>query len=152
MPRSSRRRIRLVTVIGGLRPCRARLGRPDLRRFSTSNGCQNHTVLPYAATSANSRSAMCCRPHLSEGVEAPFVHASVDRSQVLACPAIPARDDAAASTASHPNVRDDRDTSLSRDGMARDKPVIWVRRKSKYFCEWGWTARSPVWLQLDRCG
>jgi hypothetical protein len=48
-------------------------------------------------------------------------------------PCNPARDDAAASTASHPNVRDDRDTPLSRDGMAWDKPVIWVRKKRKYF-------------------
>jgi hypothetical protein len=86
--------------------------------------------LPSAATFTNPRSAMCCRPHFSQGVEAPFVHAPVDRSQAFAqskaCPAIPARDDAAASTASHPNVRDDRDTSLSRDGMGRDKQVIWV--------------------------
>jgi hypothetical protein len=43
------------------------------------------------------------------------------------------RDDAAASTASHPNVRDDRDTSLSRDGLARDKPVIWVKWEEGYF-------------------
>jgi hypothetical protein len=37
------------------------LGRLNLRRLDTSNGCQDHTALPYAA--------------------APFVHAPVDRSQ-----------------------------------------------------------------------
>ena len=65
------------------------------------------------------RSAMCCRPHFSRGVEAPFVHAPAKCSRTFAQwkirPAISLRDDAAASTASHPNVRDDRDTPLVRD-------------------------------------
>src|SRR5258708_37980356 len=30
---------------------RARLGSKNLRRLDTSNGCQDHTVLPYASTS-----------------------------------------------------------------------------------------------------
>src|ERR1700733_11979767 len=51
------------------------------------------------------------------------------------------RDDAAASTASHPNVRDDRDTPLARDGMARDTPVIWVGRTAEYFSSEGWTGQ-----------
>jgi hypothetical protein len=67
----------------------------------------------------------------SEAEAAPFVHTPGEGSRALpqgkARPAIPARDDAAASTASHPNVRDDRDTPLSRDGMARNKEMIWVR-------------------------
>ena len=50
MARSPRRRIRLVTVTGGLRFCRTRLSSQHLRRFDTSNGCRNHTLLPYAAT------------------------------------------------------------------------------------------------------
>ena len=40
---------------------------------------------------------------------------------------------ALASTASHPNVRDDGETPLLRDGMARNEPVIWVRREAEYF-------------------
>jgi hypothetical protein len=32
-----------------------------------------------------------------------------------------------------PHVRDDRETPLVWDGMARIKPVIWVGRKQKYF-------------------
>jgi hypothetical protein len=51
--------------------------------------------------------------------------------------------DAAASTASHPNVRDDGQRPLSRDGMARNKQVICPRRKQKYFCKRGWT---HTWL------
>jgi hypothetical protein len=52
MPCSPRRRIRLVTVVGGferlLDPGRVRVSH---RRLGTSNGCQDHTVLPYAKTS-----------------------------------------------------------------------------------------------------
>jgi len=38
-----------------------------------------------------------------------------------------------------PNVRDDRDTPLSRDGMAGDMEVIWVKREVEYFSRAGWT-------------
>ena len=48
---SPRRRIRLVTVIGGLKVLRTRLDSKKLRRLDTSNGCQNHTLLPYASAS-----------------------------------------------------------------------------------------------------
>jgi hypothetical protein len=51
---------------------------------------------------------------------APFVHAPVEGSRVFpqwkARPAFSARDDAAASTASHPNVGDDRDTPSEGTG------------------------------------
>jgi hypothetical protein len=50
MPRSPRRRIRLVTVVDELAVLLTRLGLQNLRRLDTSNGCQDHTVLPYAAT------------------------------------------------------------------------------------------------------
>ena len=51
MPRSPRRRIRLVTVVGGSRLIK--LGRVDAAsaQLGTSNGCQDHTVLPYASAS-----------------------------------------------------------------------------------------------------
>src|SRR5882724_4257375 len=38
-----------------------------------------------------------------------------------------------------PNVRDDRDTPLTRDGMAGVIKVIWAKRARKYFCKAGWT-------------
>src|SRR5580698_5422689 len=41
-----------------------------------------------------------------------------------------------------PNVRDDRDTPLTRAGTARGVVVIWVERKPKYFWKWGWTGKS----------
>jgi hypothetical protein len=52
--------------------------------------------------------------------------------------------DAVASTASHPNVRDDHDTPLWRGGMATNKPVIWVGWKQKYFSAYGWTAQISL--------
>jgi hypothetical protein len=97
MPCSPRRRIRLVTVIGGLRFCRARLGSQHLRRFDTSNGCQDHTVLPYAATRL--------RQKASPGFG--VVRLARDGRSRETRPAISFAPDAAASTASHPNVRDD---------------------------------------------
>jgi hypothetical protein len=53
MPCSPRRRIRLVTVAAGLMADQIRLDRYSHRQLGTSNGCRDHTVLPYAATSTN---------------------------------------------------------------------------------------------------
>jgi len=44
---------------------------------------------------------------------------------------------AAASTASHPNVRDDRDTPLVGDETARVLKLIWARGEWKYFLKAG---------------
>ena len=49
--RSPRRRIRLVTVAAGLMAETIRLDRISHRQLDTSNGCQDHTVLPYASAS-----------------------------------------------------------------------------------------------------
>src|SRR5260370_8054091 len=49
MPRSPRRRIRLATVAGELTTCPPPVGPTGLRRLDTSNGCQDHTVLPSAS-------------------------------------------------------------------------------------------------------
>src|ERR1700754_2551068 len=82
MPRSPRRRIRLATVIGGLKVHRSPVGLVNLSRFSTSNGCQDHTVLPYAATSTNPQVSHVLPTAFQQGVEAPFVHAPIECSQV----------------------------------------------------------------------
>src|SRR3979411_3128703 len=80
----SRRRIRLVTVISGLRDCLSPVGPTRLRKFNTSNGCQDHTALPSAAIVVRLR--------------------AVDRSRAFRQPALRSRHtpNAAASTASHP--------------------------------------------------
>jgi hypothetical protein len=85
--------------------CETRLGSQHLRRLDTSNGCQDHTVLPYAIAS------FVCVPSIAHGRPAL-------RSRLRA--------DAAASTASRPNVRDDgQRPSSGRDG--NDLPLIWVK-------------------------
>jgi hypothetical protein len=52
MPRSPRRRIRFASVADELKVRVARLSFANLRRLDASHGRQDHTVLPYAASSA----------------------------------------------------------------------------------------------------
>jgi hypothetical protein len=84
--RSPRRRIRLVTVVGELAASPRPVGPACLRQLDTSNGCQDHTLLPYAS--------------------APFVCPPFDRSRVWLNPKpalqFTCAPDAAASTASRP--------------------------------------------------
>src|SRR6266436_9396576 len=58
----------------------------------------------------------------------PIAHGS-RRSALQSCRA----HDTLASTASHPNVRDDRDTPLVRDETARTINLIWGEREAEYF-------------------
>ena len=83
MPCSPRRRIRLVTVAAGLMAETIRLDRIGHRQLGTSNGCRDHTVLPYATSAV--------RPARREPL-----------TSRKARPAITLRADAAASTASLP--------------------------------------------------
>ena len=77
-------------------------------------------------------------------------------------PAATCAPDAAASTASHPNVRDVANAPLV-DGMAINMQVIWGNREGEYFCEGDWTgqitlirfnklalARKLDWSDIDR--
>ena len=85
--RSPWRRIPLASIACGLVARIARLGVANLRRLDTSHGCQNHTVLPYA-----SAPVVCTLCSLTDqGPPCDHDHAP----------------DAAASTATRPNVRDD---------------------------------------------
>src|SRR4029077_4933687 len=96
IPCSPRRRIRLVTVTDGLKDCPNPVGSTHLRQLDTSNGCQDHTALPYAA------SPVVCTLWLLTDQGPPCEH---DHAP-----------DAAASTASRPNVRDDGQRPSARDG------------------------------------
>jgi hypothetical protein len=80
-----------------IKALRTRSGPQHLRRLDTSNGCQDHTVLPYAATRL--------RQKAQPGFGA--VRPARDGRSRETRPAISFAPDAAASTASHPNVRDD---------------------------------------------
>ncbi len=46
-----------------------------------------------------------------------------------------------------PHVRDDRETPLVWDGMATNKPVIWVGRKQEYFSRDDWTGQITLKLR-----
>jgi len=54
--------------------------------------------------------------------------------------------DAAASTATRPNVRDDGQRPSSRDGMAGVVGVIWDAREAEYFCGQDWTGQIRLKL------
>jgi hypothetical protein len=54
--------------------------------------------------------------------------------------------DAAASTATRPNVRDDGQRPSSRDGMAGVVGVIWVSREAEYFFGRDWTGQISLTL------
>ena len=82
MPCSPRRRIRLVTVAGGLRLIKPGWADFASAELGTSNGCQDHTVLPYATSAV--RPARCCIAHEKTALRTHL------------------RANAAASTASHP--------------------------------------------------
>jgi hypothetical protein len=138
---SPRRRIRLVTVIGELNGL-VRPGSADqnLRRLDTSNGCQDHTVLPSAE---RLRQEVLRTVHVRQNVcEAGYSAvrpARLDRSQPkLPCDQTSAPD-AAASTASRPNVRDDGQRPSSRAGIAQVVMLIWGEHEAVYFCARDWT-------------
>jgi hypothetical protein len=139
---SPRRRIRLVTVIGELTAGPHPVGPTCLRQLDTSNGCQDHTVLPSATRLRQEASPglVPVRRSLSED-RSNAVRLRAARSLTVTCPAIPFTPDAAASTASHPASV----TIAIRPSVGWDSDgyeVIWVGRKRKYFCKRGWTRRA----------
>ena len=111
MPCSPRRRIRLVTVADGSRSNEARLDFVHLRRLGTSNGCQDHTVLPYATTSFVLRAG----PSLTR-FNSPCDHHSRRRSRVHHIPS---------------RVRDDARPPLlsERDGVGFTDVLIGARNE-----------------------
>ena len=118
MPSSPWRRIPLASIAGELTVRIAPLSIANLRRLDASNGRQNRTVLPYAASPAknsNQPSAGQLKPSRKR-LSAVRKRAMLARGKsALRTPLAP---DAAASTSTRPNVRDDgqRPSSLGRDG------------------------------------
>ena len=119
----------------------SRLGPTNLRQLDTSNGCQDHTPLPSAASSAKTT-----RPAHVLPTEIPakaFKRRSSARRSVAhrPKPALRSRSRPTLPRPSHPapNVRDDRDTPLSwvRDGGLVG--VIWGNREAEYFRCADWT-------------
>jgi hypothetical protein len=48
-----------------------------------------------------------------------------------------------------PNVRDDRDTSLLRAGMAQRKSLVWGLKEANYFSRHDWTTQITL-KRLDK--
>ena len=108
-----------------------RLGRHASTRLDISNGCQDHTTSPYASAPFVLR--VCRSPTREPALRSCFAR------------------DAAASTASHPNVRDDREPPLLRDEMAVVVNLIWVFREAIYFSRGDWTGiREPCPSRLGK--
>ena len=134
MPCSPRRRIRLVTVVSGLMAHLSPIGPTCLRRRGASNGHQDHTVLPYAThASPGGFAGPGTGPAISGGFGKQHRSSAcrLPLTGPATRPAIRFMPDAAASTASRPNVRDDRDTPL-------------VSAKSVRMCERAVRAKPPV--------
>ena len=132
MPSSPWRRIPLASIAGELTARIARLGFANLRQLDTSHGCQNHTVLPYAASSAKPFGQPVPPTKLLAKAFKRRSSARRVRSRKTAL-RTPLAPDAAASTATRPNVRDDGQRPSSRDGMAGVVGVIWVETKRNIF-------------------
>jgi hypothetical protein len=129
--RSSRRRIPLVTVTSGLRFVFSPVGPTHLRWLDISNGCQNHTTSPYAATSHQSSDRQRA-DRTGEGPEAPCVRATLDHSRENP----PCDHDRARRRCVHriqPRVRDDRDTPLLPGWMGETIAVICPTAKAECF-------------------
>jgi hypothetical protein len=122
--RSPRRRIRLATVASELNGSHRPVGLRKLRQLDTSNGCQDHTALPYA--SAPVVCTLCSLTDQSPPCE--HDHAP----------------NAAASTATCPNVRDDGQRPSLRDRMAGVLLLIWGRGEADYFCARDWTGQITL--------
>ena len=116
---SPRRRIRLATVAGELTTCPRPVGPTHLRRLDTSNGCQDHTLLPYASAPLVLR---VCRSLTGE----PAPRSRCARN-------------AATSTASHPTFVTIASRPSSQGGMAKVVSLIWVNREAIYFLQEDWT-------------
>src|SRR5260370_8602908 len=135
MPRSPRRRIRLVTGVGGFEGL-VNPGRVGVchRRLGTSNGCQDHTVLPYATRLRQEASPgqVPVRGSFSEGgnVVGPARLSTAHEVQPALRP--PLRADAFASTTSHPAFVTTRDRPSCRTETAGFKPLILGPRDSQF--------------------
>ena len=121
MARSPRRRIRLASVADGLAIDRGPVGPDNLHQLDTSHGCQDHTLLPSAASSTRTLPPAHVLPE--EILAEAFKRRSSARRLIahgksalrpLARPTLPRPSHPA------PNVRDDRDTPLQRVRDGRD--------------------------------
>jgi hypothetical protein len=118
----------LVTVACGSTHIRARSGRHATADLTPASRRQDHTTSPSASA------PFVCMNWIAHGKPAL-------RSQFHA--------DAAASTASCANVRDDRDTPLMWSRTARVLNLIWANGEAEYFLKGDWTRQISL-IRLDK--
>ena len=140
-----------VTVTSGLRFVFSPVGPTRLRWLDISNGCQNHTTSPYAATSRQNSDRQRANRNPGEGPEAPVVCATLDRSRENP----PCDHDRARRRCVHriqPRVRDDRDTPLVPGWMGELIAVIWPTVEAVYFFRRDWTGSIRlIWFEKLGC-
>jgi len=109
------------------------VGLDNLHQLDTSNGCQDHTVLPSAASLNHTpRPARMLPEEVSakafkrrSSSRRPITH-GITALRPLARPTLPRPPH------SEPNVRDDRDTPLWRAGTGGVVGLIWGRREQVF--------------------
>ncbi len=108
-----------ASVAGGLKECSDPVGSTLLRRLDTSNGCRDHTVLPYAAIRLSPDRRRSSRA----------LRSLTDDKPALRPRHAP---DAAASTATRPSFVTMANAPLSGTGWARGVEVIWGGCQGKF--------------------
>ena len=122
--RSPRRRIRLVTVIGGLKVLR----KPGWARKTSADltPATDARTTRFCRTLWRRSSCVMTIAHGKPALQSIFTH------------------DAAASTASRPNVRDDGQRPSSRDRTAQLIVLICPTSEAEYFCKADWTGQITL--------
>jgi hypothetical protein len=104
-----------------MKDCLNPVGSTHLRQLDTSNGCQDHTVLPYASA------LFVLRALIAHRLEPALRPASARN--------------AAASTATRPNVRDDGQRPSTGTGWGRCRGDLGgasskISENQKFYCFW----------------
>ena len=142
MPCSPWRRIRFVTIAGELNGDQTRLSRSRLRRLDTSNGCQDHTVLPYATRPRQvlRRIVHPRRSFCEAGEQRRSSCAPADRSRSPKDLALRSR--SRPTLPRPPHLIPTFVTMANAPRSERDGGVvvlIWGNREAVYFCARDWT-------------
>ena len=145
MPSSPWRRIPLASIADELTARMPGWALQTSASLTPATGARTTRFCRTQLPPPNHSASQCRRPNFwRKRLSAVRLRADVrSRKTALRTPLAP---DAAASTATRPNVRDDGQRPSSRDGMAGVVGVIWVRDEAEYFCGRGWTGQISLKL------
>ena len=122
---SPRRRVRLVTVAGGLK-------------------APSNPVEPDFASASLTPATGARTTRLHRTQKAPIILHAADRSRGSSRPAIALRALRPRVHRIPPRARDDARSPLWWDETVRDMPLIWVGREGKHFCRRDWTGQISL--------